>query len=102
MKQNNVVVIGSGMAGFGAASRLNAEGIRPVVYDRNDYYGGHTASFRDASGFLFDLGPHISFTKDARIQNLLASHVDQQYEALQVKLDNYWQGLRLTIRCSCT
>ncbi len=96
MKQNNVVVIGSGMAGFGAASRLNAEGIRPVVYDRNDYYGGHTASFRDASGFLFDLGPHISFTKDARIQNLLASHVDQQYEALQVKLDNYWQGLRLT------
>jgi len=96
MKPDNVVIIGSGMAGFGAASRLHADGIRPVVYDRNDYYGGHTASFRDATGFLFDLGPHISFTKDARIQDLLASHVDQQYEALQVKLDNYWRGLRLT------
>lgn len=96
MKPGNVVIIGSGMAGFGAASRLHADGIRPVVYDRNNYYGGHTASFRDATGFLFDLGPHISFTKDARIQDLLASHVDQQYEALQVKLDNYWRGLRLT------
>lgn len=96
MKPDNVVIIGSGMAGFGAASRLHADGIRPVVYDRNNYYGGHTASFRDATGFLFDLGPHISFTKDARIQDLLASHVDQQYEALQVKLDNYWRGLRLT------
>lgn len=96
MKPDNVVIIGSGMAGFGAASRLHAEGIRPVVYDRNGYYGGHTASFRDPTGFLFDLGPHISFTKDVRIQDLLASHVDQQYEALQVKLDNYWRGLRLT------
>ena len=96
MKPDNVVIIGSGMAGFGAASRLHADGIRPVVYDRNNYYGGHTASFRDATGFLFDLGPHISFPKDARIQDLLASHVDQQYEALQVKLDNYWRGLRLT------
>lgn len=94
---SDIVVIGTGMAGFGAAHRLHAEGIRPVVYDQNPYFGGHTASFRDAaSGFLFDLGPHISFTKDARIQELLAGFVNQQFEALQVKLDNYWRGLRLT------
>jgi protoporphyrinogen oxidase len=84
------------MAGFGAAHRLQAEGIRPVIYERSSYYGGHTASFRDSSGFLFDLGPHISFTKDPRIQELLAGFVDQEFEALQVKLDNIWRGLRLT------
>src|ERR1700690_4300113 len=67
----NIVVVGSGMAGFGAAHRLQAEGIRPVLYERSPYYGGHTASFRDNSGFLFDLGPHISFTKNPRIQELL-------------------------------
>jgi protoporphyrinogen oxidase len=90
----NVVVLGTGMAGFGAAYRLHGEGITPVMYDKNAYHGGHTASFRYESGFLFDIGPHISYTKDPRIQNLFADSVDQQYETLQIYLDNYWRGYR--------
>ena len=92
----NIVVLGTGMAGFGAAKRLNTEGLRPTVYDKATYFGGHTASFRDPQGFLFDLGPHISFTKDPRIQEMFAQAVDDKYEAVQVKLDNYWKGLKLT------
>jgi protoporphyrinogen oxidase len=88
----NIAVLGTGMAGFGAAHRLHAEGITPVMYDRNAYHGGHTASFRSASGFLFDIGPHISFTKDVRIQELFAESVDQQYETLPINLNNYWRG----------
>ena len=88
----NIVVLGSGMAGFGAAHRLHAEGITPVMYDKNNYHGGHTASFRSESGFLFDVGPHISFTKDSRIQDLFAESVDQQYETIQINLNNYWRG----------
>jgi protoporphyrinogen oxidase len=88
----SVVVLGTGMAGFGAAYRLSAEGIKPVMYDKNDYYGGHTASFRDESGFLFDIGPHISFTKDPRIQDLFADSVNQRYETLPINLNNYWRG----------
>lgn len=92
MTNPNVVVLGTGMAGFGAAYRLHAEGIAPMMYDKNDYHGGHTASFRFESGFLFDMGPHISFTKDTRIQELLADSVDQQYETIQINLNNYWRG----------
>ena len=92
----SIVVLGTGMAGFGATHRLRAEGLRPVVYDKASYFGGHTASFLDAKGFTFDLGPHISFTKDPRVQALFAKTVDDQYEALQVKLDNMWNGRRLT------
>lgn len=92
MPNRNIVVLGSGMAGFGAAYRLHAEGVTPVMYDKNNYYGGHTASFRNESGFLFDVGPHISFTKDTRIQNLFAESVDQQYETLPISLNNYWRG----------
>ena len=92
----NIVVLGTGMAGFGASHKLNAEGYKPVVYDQAAYFGGHTASFRDANGFLFDLGPHISFTKDTRIQDLFAGFINQEYEAVQVKLDNYWRGLKIT------
>ena len=88
----NIVVLGSGMGGFGAAHRLHAEGIQPVMYDKSTYHGGHTASFRFDSGFLFDLGPHISFTKDPRIQELFADSVDQRYESVQVNLNNYWRG----------
>jgi protoporphyrinogen oxidase len=88
----NIVVLGSGMGGFGAAYRLYAEGIKPVLYDKNGYHGGHTASFRYDKGFLFDVGPHISFTKDSRIQDLFAESVDQQYESVQVKLNNFWCG----------
>jgi protoporphyrinogen oxidase len=84
------------MAGYGAAHRLHAEGIRPVAYDRNPYYGGHTASFRDERGFLFDLGPHISFTKVPRMQELFAGYVDHKYESVQISLNNYWRGLWIT------
>lgn len=92
MSTPNVVVLGTGMAGFGAAWRLHAEGLKPILYDKNAYYGGHTMSFRYESGFLFDVGPHISFTKNERIQNLFAESVEQHYETLQVSLNNYWQG----------
>jgi len=92
MSKPNVVVLGTGMAGFGAAHRLHAEGIAPIMYDKNAYHGGHTASFRFESGFLFDMGPHISYTKDTRIQDLFADSVDQQYETIQINLNNYWRG----------
>jgi protoporphyrinogen oxidase len=92
MSMPNIVVLGSGMAGFGAAYRLHQEGIAPVMYDKNGYYGGHTMSFRYESGFLFDIGPHISFTKDTRIQELLAESVGGRYETLQINLNNYWRG----------
>ena len=92
MGDPNIVVLGSGMAGFGAAYRLHAQGITPVMYDKNSYYGGHTASFRYETGFLFDVGPHISFTKDARIQELFADSVDQRYETIKISLNNYWRG----------
>ena len=89
---SDIVILGSGMGGLGAAYRFGAEGIDPVLYDKKTFYGGHTTSFRYDSGFLFDVAPHISFTKDTRIQDLFADSVDQQYETLQINLNNYWRG----------
>jgi protoporphyrinogen oxidase len=89
---SNIIILGTGMAGFGAAYRLHAEGLTPVMYDKNPYHGGHTASFRSDTGFIFDQGPHISFTKDPRIQELLAESVEQRYETVQINLNNYWRG----------
>jgi protoporphyrinogen oxidase len=87
-----VAVLGSGMAGWGAAYQLQSEGVRAAMYDQNSYYGGHTASFRHGTGFTFDIGPHISFTKDERIQQLFAESVDGQFETVHINLNNYWRG----------
>jgi protoporphyrinogen oxidase len=92
MAKPNVVVLGSGMGGYGAAYRLHTEGVTPMMYDKNSYYGGHTTSVQYETGFIFDVGPHISFTKDPRIQDLYADSVDQRYESIEIKLTNYWQG----------
>jgi protoporphyrinogen oxidase len=92
LSEPQIVILGTGMAGFGAAYRLHAEGVTPVLYDKNPYHGGHTASFRYDTGFLFDIGPHISYTKDPRIQQLFAESVDQQYETLPIYLNNSWRG----------
>jgi protoporphyrinogen oxidase len=88
----NIVVIGSGMGGLGSAYRLHAAGITPTIFDAGGYAGGHTASHQLDGGFTFDRGPHISFTKDQRIQELFADSVDQEYETERVVLNNYWRG----------
>lgn len=87
-----VAILGSGMAGCGAANRCSADGITPRMYDMNPHAGGHTSSFAHAGGFIFDIGPHISYTKDPRLQQLFAASVDNQYETLQIHLNNYWRG----------
>ena len=87
-------ILGTGMAGFGAVHRLRQSGIKEdlKMYDKNSYIGGHTASFETNDGFIFDDGPHISFTDDKRLQNLLAENIDHEYETLKATVNNYWKG----------
>lgn len=87
-----VTILGSGMAGLGAAWQLAEAGVDAVVYDRAARPGGHTASYRHNSGFIFDDGPHISFTRDRRLQELLARSVNGQFEIIQAKVNNHWRG----------
>lgn len=88
----NIAILGSGMAGFGAAHRLHVEGHRAVLYEKRPYYGGHTASYAFANGFTIDEGPHVSFTNVERIQKLLADSVNQKFERLRTKVNNHWKG----------
>ncbi len=85
-------VVGTGMAGWGAAHRLQQAGVRPVLFDKRGHYGGHTASYSYEGGFTFDEGPHVSFTRVERLQNLFADSIDNQYETLHTKVNNYWKG----------
>jgi protoporphyrinogen oxidase len=91
----SIAVLGTGMAGFGAGYALETAGVPFVCYDRNSYYGGHTHSLRYESGFVFDEGGHLSFTKHAHVKDLLAENVRGRYEERKLKIDNYWHGYRI-------
>ncbi len=89
---SSVAILGAGMAGFGAAYQLDRSGIDAVMYEKRSYYGGHTASYSYDEGFIFDEGPHVSFTKDERIQELFAESIDGDYQVLKTGVNNYWKG----------
>ncbi len=90
-----VAVLGSGMAAMGAAHVLRDAGLPPVCFEAHDYAGGHTATFDAGGGFLFDDGPHLSFTSDERIAALLAEAVDGRYRTVEAMIDNLWRGHRI-------
>ena len=92
MAEEKVVILGSGMAGLGASHMLGSAGVTATVYEKNSYPGGHTASFAHDSGFTFDDGPHISFTRNKRLQKLFADNVEGAFETLQAYVNNYYQG----------
>lgn len=79
------------MAGLGAAYHLHHQGVAATVYEKDAYHGGHAASFAK-DGFIFDDGPHVSFTKNKRLQDLFARSVNQQFEIVKTSANNYWQG----------
>lgn len=87
-----IAILGSGMAGFGAAHRLHTEGHRATLYEKRAHHGGHTASYVFENGFTIDEGPHVSFTKVERMQKLLADSVEQKFERLRTKVNNHWKG----------
>jgi len=96
-----IQILGAGMAGLGAAYRLRQEGIDTVVYEKSSYPGGHAASFVDPSGFIFDDGPHISFTKDERIRELFAENVNGEFETFHSHVNNYWRGYWIKHPAQC-
>ncbi len=98
---SDIAIIGAGMAGFGAAEALTANGLRPVIYEKRSRHGGHTSSHEFPGGFIFDEGPHISFTENKRIQQLFADAVNGEYETIDAYVDNYWQGHLLKHPAQC-
>lgn len=91
----SVAVLGSGMAAMGAARLLRDAGVPAVCLEARDHAGGHTSTFDVGGGFLFDDGPHVSFTKDERIAALLADAVEGRFRTVPAVIDNVWRGHRV-------
>jgi len=80
-----ILIIGAGPCGLGAAYHLNKLGHSDwQILERNDHVGGLSASFRDNSGFTWDVGGHVLF-----------SHFDYFDRVLEGALgDAYYEHMR--------
>jgi protoporphyrinogen oxidase len=86
-----IAILGSGMAGLGAAHHLRESGRAGTIFEKKGYAGGHTMSHR-RDGFVFDEGPHVSFTTNERLRSLFAKAIDNDFLKVDAWIDNYWQG----------
>lgn len=58
-----IIILGGGPCGLGAAWRLNELGQKNWgLYEKNDHWGGLSASFQDPEGFCWDIGGHVLFS----------------------------------------
>jgi protoporphyrinogen oxidase len=96
----SVVILGAGLAGLAAAQRLRESNVPVVVYEKKPYVGGRAYSHK-VQGFVFDQGPHASFTRKRKIQTLLAAGVRGQLVEHQARVTNYWGGHWLPHPAQC-
>lgn len=98
---DEVTIIGGGMAGLGAAYQCRAADIPAVVFEQNRHPGGHAWSWETREGFIFDDGPHISFTANDRIRNLLEESLEGEYLTFGTSVNNYWRGYWIKHPAQC-
>lgn len=70
----NIVIIGGGPCGLGAARRLQDLGhAKFKIFEKNYQMGGLSRSFTDAKGFTWDIGGHVLFSHYPYFDNLMDS-----------------------------
>ena len=82
-------IIGSGISGLSASYHLKH--LNPSLIEKNDYYGGHIFS-ENKNGFIWDEGPHFSFTNNDYVKSLFRKSVNNNYLEYTVETVNYYSG----------
>jgi protoporphyrinogen oxidase len=98
MDSAKIAILGAGMAGMAAAKTLSDQDC--TVFEARNQPGGHASSFH-TNGFIFDEGPHLSFTPFDRVKTFFARSVDDRFYEHPALADNYYQGLFLKHPVQC-
>jgi phytoene desaturase len=88
--QQQIAVIGSGIAGLSSALRLRAQGYEVEIYEQNEYTGGKLHSFKRGN-YRFDYGPSL-FT--------MPLLVDELFELFNKNPQAYFQYKKKSTICN--
>ena len=91
----NIVIIGAGPTGLGAAYRLKELGHTNFqIYERSPYIGGLASSFTDSAGFTWDIGGHVMFSHykyyDDLFDTLMGNDYHMNMRECWVRMFNTW------------
>jgi protoporphyrinogen oxidase len=84
-----IAILGAGISGLSTSYHLDHRDA--VIFEAADHYGGHVFS-EVVDGFTWDDGPRLSFTTNEYVKRLFADCVDGEYEVIDTKVSNYYQG----------
>lgn len=87
MCQNNIVILGAGIAGIGAGYKF---GKSATLYEKRKRYGGLCDNFT-VGGFRFDYAVHLSFATESIVRSVFdqTSYKVHRPEAMNY-CDGYW------------
>jgi len=94
-----VVIIGAGLAGLAASDAMARAGREVAIFEANPHWGGRAGSLNE-NGFVFDQGPHVSFTTDKAVQELFTRGAGQ-VEEFRARITNAFRGRWVTHPAQC-
>ena len=69
MRKVDVMILGAGIAGLGAALKAREMGREAIIFEANNRAGGLLDNF-EIQGFLFDNAVHLSFAKEPLVRKI--------------------------------
>ena len=87
----NLVIIGAGPAGLGAAYELAKRGVTCTVFDKNNQVGGLARTF-EYKGFRFDVGPHRFYTKNDEVNRFWHEILGKDFIPVKRLTRIYYRG----------
>jgi protoporphyrinogen oxidase len=90
--KSNIIILGSGISGISCAYHLKKKGLKSIIYDKDNDWGGLCGNF-SINGFRFDRFVHFTFTNNQYIKNIFES--SSECYTHKPESTNYSNGLWL-------
>ncbi|MDB3957866.1 NAD(P)-binding protein [Opitutales bacterium] len=84
----NTTIIGAGLAGLSCSYHLGHD--KCLIFEKNTYTGGHIFSHFH-NGYVWDEGPHVSFTENEYVQKLFYDSVNGELNEFECNVSNWYQ-----------